>query len=165
MRLGAPVGLAAEPRLTLKVSDCARSRRSRAISRDPGDSSSIVYFSLKLRWSFDLAFGRGHDLCLLNVAHHVNDPFIDVAQLVVRQGALVGPAHVLKDGFLPIRLVDGQAGIALQLADLLRGPGPLVEQVHQAAVELVDLLAPVGNLHGQAFLNNYGRRPDNALIN
>src|SRR5437879_234146 len=102
---------------------------------------------------FDIKFGTvrvgdlGLDLNFLNVAHYVDDPLVNMAKFAVGQWSLVGLFHILEYQLLPCRFVNGQAGIALQSADLLSRFGPVIEQVHQMQVQLIDLLSPVGNIH------------------
>ena len=60
-------------------------------------------------------------------------------QLDVGQRALVGRAHVGVDDLFAGRLVHRQRSGGLQMADHLRGAGPLAEQLHKLAVQSIDL--------------------------
>src|SRR5205807_2120044 len=46
-----------------------------------------------------------------------------------------------------IRFVDGKAGGTLETADLVSSLGPLAQEFHQALVEFVNFLTPVGDVH------------------
>src|SRR5258707_13150038 len=91
-----------------------------------------------------------NNLALLDLTHHVDDPLIDLVKITIRQRPPVDLAHVFKNNLFPRRLVDGHAGVALQLADFLRGLCALVEQFHQSAIQSINLLAPAGYIHDSA---------------
>jgi hypothetical protein len=44
--------------------------------------------------------------------------------------------------------------VALEFADFLRSPRPLVQKLHQPAVQFVDLFTPIGYFHGFCLSNN-----------
>jgi hypothetical protein len=52
-----------------------------------------------------------------------------------------------KHRLLPIWLVDGHSRITLQVADLVRGPSTGAQQLDQLLVDLIDFLAPIGDIH------------------
>ena len=59
-------------------------------------------------------------------------------KLDVRQGPLVGLAHIGVDHLLARRLVDGQRSGGLEVANHQRGAGPLAQQFHKLAVQYID---------------------------
>ena len=59
-------------------------------------------------------------------------------QLDVGQRPLVGRAHVGVDDLFALRLVNRQRSGGLEVADHLRGAGPLAEQLDQLAVQGID---------------------------
>ena len=68
-------------------------------------------------------------------------------QLDVRQRPLVGRAHVGVDHLFARRLVDRQRSGGLQMADHLRGAGPLAEQLNELAVQFIDSISQFFQRH------------------
>src|SRR5512142_1135120 len=64
----------------------------------------IIGFGFQLVLLTRRRFGR--DLFPLDLAHNVNQAFVDLEQEAVRQGPAVRAAHVGEDGFLALGLVD-----------------------------------------------------------
>src|SRR5438270_7413207 len=54
---------------------------------------------------------------------------------------------MIQNGAFAIRFVDGKAGGTLETADLVSSLGPLAQEFHQALVEFVNFLTPVGDVH------------------
>ena len=81
--------------------------------------------------------GAGHDFA-------VNRP-----QRLVGDRPLVLPADPLQHRPLAVRRVNLLAGLALDLADGQDVLGPLVQELDDLRVELVDGLAMFGNVHSQ----------------
>ncbi len=80
-------------------------------------------------------------------SHHVDDALVDMHQLDIGQGALVGCAYSFENHALAVRLVHGQTGGLLQLANGLRCQCALAEERHNLEVDCIDLFAPVCNIH------------------
>ena len=74
----------------------------------------------------------------LQCPHHVDNAFINMRQLDVRQRTFVGRAHIGVDNLLAIRLVDRQRGGSLQIADHLRRARPFAQQFNELAVQHID---------------------------
>src|SRR5207302_6617651 len=91
--------------------------------------------------------GFGLNFFFLNVAHHVNDALENMVQLSVRQRSATYRAHILKNLLLAVRLVDGHLSITLEAANLFGSLRALIEQLNHFAVELIDFLAPLGDIH------------------
>ena len=70
-----------------------------------------------------------------------------MVQLSVRQRPAVYGAHILKNLLLAIGLIDGHLSITLEAANLFGGLRALIEQLNHLAVELIDFLAPIGDIH------------------
>src|SRR5947209_8971121 len=94
-----------------------------------------------------MLFSRWLDFILLYLAHDVNNALINMLQFGLRQRSLVDFLHVFKNDFFPLWLVDGHAGVAFELANLLGQFGSLVQQFHETKIEFVNLFAPVGYIH------------------
>ena len=68
-------------------------------------------------------------------------------QLDVGQRPFVGRAHVGVDHLFAGRLVDRQRSGDLEVADHLRGAGPLAEQLNELAVQLIDSISQFFQRH------------------
>jgi hypothetical protein len=72
-----------------------------------------------------------------------------------RSAALVsGPVHVGEDQLLAFRLVDRQPGFALHPTDVFHHTGPLVEQLNDAAIDFVDVLAQLVQFQARLFFGH-----------
>src|SRR5689334_1829552 len=85
---------------------------------------------------------------LLHAAHDLDDSLEYRNQVGVRNRSLADLPDMLEDGILPLRLINRQFRILLELADLARRPRPLIQEFDQLAVDLVDFLAPPRDIHG-----------------
>jgi hypothetical protein len=84
---------------------------------------------------------------LLDAAHHIHDPFVDLREIALGQGTGVATLHIGDHLALALGLVNGQTGIAFQSSNFDGGGRALIEQRRQFAVQFVDFLAPIGNVH------------------
>ena len=91
-------------------------------------------------------------LILLQCAHHIDDAFVYVGQLDIRERPVIGGANILEDHALTVRLIHRQRGGTLQLADLLRGLRPRADQRHDLTIQFINLLSPAINIHALPLL-------------
>src|SRR6266852_2909681 len=110
-------------------------------------ASSIIHLRVQLRITRALCCWLGSDLFLLNLAHDIHDAFVNAQQVTIRQRALIHLAHIAEYGLLTIRLVDGHTDVPFEFADFMGGLRPLVQQLHQLPVQLVDHPTPVRDIH------------------
>ena len=90
----------------------------------------------------------------LDAAHLVDDALEDAAQRGVGERPLVGAVHVGEDQLLAFRLVDRQPGFALHPTDVFHHTGPLVEQLNDAAIDFVDVLAQLVQFQARLFFGH-----------
>src|SRR5271165_2829351 len=86
-------------------------------------------------------------LFALDLPHHVHQPFVNHAQLHLRQRPFILPLDVLEDDLLAIRFIDWHSRVALQLADFVGALSALVQQLDERAIQVVDLPAQLRNIH------------------
>src|ERR1019366_3205525 len=72
----------------------------------------------------------------------------------VRDRPLVLPADALEHRPLAVRRINLLAGLALNHSDGQDVPGPLIQELDDLRVELVDGLAMIGNVHSQQWLGD-----------
>ena len=83
----------------------------------------------------------------LERAHDVHNALIEVLHLRSCERARVDLANVFEDGLLALRLVDGRGALLLELANGDCSSSAFGEQEDDLLVQLIDLLAPVGDFH------------------
>src|SRR5215467_7143241 len=140
-------------RLSPKVSchNRAPSSSQRTLSVGISGRKSVVHFHVEFSMLV-AGFSFRRNLIFLNVAHYVDDPLIYRAQFAVGKRPAIDAQYILKNPLLALRLIDGHAGVPFQLADFMRGLGAFIQQLNQAAVKLINFVAPVGNLHSLGVL-------------
>jgi hypothetical protein len=130
----------------LQLESCHRSHESHS---QAGWSGATKY-SDGLFLAFFLS---GHDLISLDFAHHFDHPLVNVPYVCVRQRPVIGLAHILKNHLLPMGLVNRHARVALEFSDFPGGMCSLIQKLNQAAVQFVNFVAPVNNVHDNALSN------------
>src|SRR5580658_1609311 len=131
-------------------------RTSACEDRCPRRSGVISYLSNSfLNFSIDLGLvrdwpGVGNDFVLLDAAHHVHYAFVNLTEIAFGQWTGVAALHISDHFALAIRFINGQAGIAFQSSNFDGRSRALVKQRRQFAVQFVDFLAPIGNVHRKA---------------
>src|SRR6478672_9153237 len=125
-----------------------------AHTRQPAAANFQVSFEGKRSDGLFLAlFLDGNDFIFLDVAHHFDHPLVNVAYVGVRQWPVIGLAHILKNHLLPMWLVNRHARVALELSDFPGGMCSLIQKLNQAAVQFVNFVPPVNNVHDKALSN------------
>ena len=84
---------------------------------------------------------------LLDAAHYVHDSFVDLREIAFRQRTGVAALHIGDHLALAFGFVNRQAGVAFQPPNFDGSRSALVEERRQFAVQFVDFLTPVGNVH------------------
>src|SRR6266852_9098298 len=84
----------------------------------------------------------------LGAAGFVDDALEEAANGGVGERAGIDALGVFKDFALAVGLIERKMFGLLDFADFEGAAGPLVEQLHEFAVDFIDLAAPVGESHG-----------------
>src|ERR1035438_3500439 len=110
------------------------------------DGLSLLQFRIGLR-ARRRSLGVGNDFVFLDAAHHIHNSFVDLPKISRGQRPGAGALYVGDHLALAVGLINGQAGIALQPSNFDDSGSALVHQGRQFAVQFVDFLAPIGNVH------------------
>src|SRR6266404_7063653 len=96
----------------------------------------------------------------LGAAGFVDDALEEAANGSVGERAGIGAFGVFQDFALAVRLIERKTLGLLDFADFHGAAGALVEQLHEFAVDFIDLAAPVGESHdvtpGNSIQNSVG---------
>src|SRR5579864_4192898 len=122
---------------------------------------SVVCFRIHLCWPTLCLLSR-RDLFLLNVAHHVHDALVNADQIASGQGPPVGVLHIVKDNAFAVRLIHGHIGITLQPSNLHGGACALAQQRDEPAIEFIDFVSPVLDVHRSNQLSAISKYPSSA---
>src|SRR5271170_4113103 len=98
---------------------------------------------------------------LLNIPHHIHDPFKNSYKILTRQRTSIHPLHIFKHNPFPLGLINRQTGIALQSPNLHCSLRPLAQQFHQSPIKLINLFPPICDIHerpGCPALARFSRR-------
>src|ERR1700690_4440502 len=92
-------------------------------------------------------WGFRHNLVFLDAAHHVHNSLVNLRQIAFAQRTGIAALDIGNHLALALWFVNRQVGMAFQSSNFDGSRGTLVEQRRQFAVQFVDFLAPIGNVH------------------